>query len=72
MPEFDDLLQAIIPGLPSQLSSMKQRKDANKKKNLTNYRDPLKQRNNDCYQLTNDCPDIEKRLQPVIDAMSGN
>lgn len=69
MPEFDDLLQAIIPGLSSQLSSMKQRQDANQKKNLKNYRDPNKRRNNDCYQLANDCPPIEERLKPVIDAM---
>ena len=72
MPEFDDLLQGIIPGIGSQLSSMKQRQDANKKKNLINYRDPIKRRNNDCYQLTNDCPDIEERLQPVIDAINNN
>jgi hypothetical protein len=70
MPEFDDLLQAIIPNLPSQLSSMKQRQDANKKKNLINYRDPIKRRNNDCYKLSNDCPDIEEKLQSVIDAVS--
>ena len=70
MPEFDDLLQAIIPNLPSQLSSMKQRQDANKKKNLINYRDPKKRRNNDCYKLSNDCPDIEEKLQAVIDAVS--
>ena len=72
MPEFDDLLQGIIPGLPSQLSSMKKRKDANMKKNLRNYRDPLKRRNNDCYQLANDCPPIEKMLQTVIDAVKDN
>lgn len=72
MPEFDDLLQAIIPNLPSQLSSMKQRQDANKKKNLINYRDPKKRRNNDCYQLSNDCPDIEEILQPVINALKSN
>ena len=72
MPEFDDLLQEIIPGIGSQLSSMKQRQDANKKKNLINYRDPRKRRNDDCYQLDNDCPDIEKKLQPVIDAVNDN
>lgn len=69
MPDFDNLLQAIIPDLPSQLSSMKQRQDANKKKNLINYRDPNKRRNTDCYKLANDCPDIEKKLQDVIDDM---
>lgn len=69
MPQFDQLLQEIIPGIGIQLSSLKQRTDANNKKNLTNFFDPRKCKNDDCYKLTQDAPELEELLQPLFDKM---
>lgn len=72
MPQFDNLLQEIIPGIGSQLSSMKQRKDANDKKNIERYKNPKLRKMDSCYKLSQDCPALEEKLQPVIERLQNN
>lgn len=70
MPDFDYMLQELIPGIGSQLSSLKQRSDANNKKNLKYYKDPNKKKCDSCWKLTRDCPDLEKLLKPLLDKVA--
>jgi hypothetical protein len=67
MPQFNLLLQEIIPGIGNQLSSLKQRQDVNNKKNLDYYGDPRQRKNDFCYKITRDAPKLEKLLQPLLD-----
>ena len=70
MPTFDRHLQAVIPVVESQLSSLKQRKDCNDEKNLEKYLDPVKKKENKCWQLTQDGPKIEELFKPVTELMA--
>lgn len=72
MPAFDIMLQAIIPGIGTQLSSLKQRQDCNKMKNLDYYGDSKQRKNSSCWEITHDAPYLEKHLKPLIEKMTEN
>ncbi len=69
MNDFDVLLQELVPGIGSMLSSMKLRKDANEEKNYRLYADPKRRKDDSCYLLTRDCSEMEEMLQPVIERL---
>ena len=70
MPEWAELYKNIIPEVMPILSSMKQRQDANNKKNYNYYDDTKKCTNDDCWKLHRDGQEIEEILKPVIDRLA--
>lgn len=69
MPQWVELYKNIIPEVMPILNSMKQRQDANNKKNYKYYDDPIKCKSNDCWELHRDGAEIEEILKPVIDRL---